>query len=440
MDQHIKTALHQSNSNRKRSNVQPFLNQHSFSPKVNNFSFDLCQALLAANISWNKLGCRKFREFLEKYTNNHIPDESTLRKKYLDVCYQQKIDFIRAEIGTSNIWAAVDETTDANGRSIANMIVGKLDSNEPGLSHLLCCKPLDRTNSNTMSRFVNDSLQFLWSESRNDEKVKLFLTDGASYMLKTGRNLHVFYPNMIHCTCLAHAINLLAQTIRENYDDINKIISKTKKVFLKAPIRRETYREMCPNIPLPPEPVLTRWGTWIEAAIFYQENFDCIKNVIDSFDGDSADCIKKAQAAFKSSTVQNNLIYVVTHFKIIVTTIKDLETKGEALYSSIDKIEKLQNHLREAPGKVAKIVADRFDSILLKNPGYSELLKISKILSGNQNVMSSNIAISDVPFFKYAPITSCDVERSFSAYKQILTDNRRSFTPENLEKVLICYV
>ena len=40
---------------------------------------------------------------------------------------------------------------------------------------------------------------------------------------------------------------------------------------------------------------------------------------------------------------------------------------------------------------------------------------------------------------KFFPIASCDVERSFSDYKSILTDKRTSFTPENLEMHVICY-
>jgi hypothetical protein len=60
---------------------------------------------------------------------------------------------------------------------------------------------------------------------------------------------------------------------------VNKLISNTKKVFLRAPLRREVYTEKCPNLKLPPEPVLTRWGTLLETAVFYQENFRTIKDV-----------------------------------------------------------------------------------------------------------------------------------------------------------------
>ena len=40
--------------------------------------------------------------------------------------------------------------------------------------------------------------------------------------------------------------------------------------------------------------------------------------------------------------------------------------------------------------------------------------------------------------YKFAPVQSCDVERSFSVYKKILANDRTSFTPENFEMYLIC--
>ena len=47
---------------------------------------------------------------------------------------------------------------------------------------------------------------------------------------------------------------------------------------------------------------------------------------------------------------------------------------------------------------------------------------------------------SSTPVYKYFPITLVDEERTFSAYKYILTDNRHSLSPENIEKkILVTY-
>jgi hypothetical protein len=45
--------------------------------------------------------------------------------------------------------------------------------------------------------------------------------------------------------------------------------------------------------------------------------------------------------------------------------------------------------------------------------------------------------VSLVPQFKYAPVTSVDVERSFSQFKNLFSDRRRSFSVQNIEKHLI---
>jgi hypothetical protein len=78
---------------------------------------------------------------------------------------------------------------------------------------------------------------------------------------------------------LAHALHRVCEVICEEYINVNALISNTKKIFLKAPIRVECYKELLSNVPLPPESIITRWVTWLQAAVFYCEHFDSIKQV-----------------------------------------------------------------------------------------------------------------------------------------------------------------
>jgi hypothetical protein len=77
---------------------------------------------------------------LEKYIVNHIPDESSLWKNYFGPCYDSVIIAIREVIGNSDIWIAVDETTDTNIQYIVNLIVSVLKHDTPSQLHLLACK------------------------------------------------------------------------------------------------------------------------------------------------------------------------------------------------------------------------------------------------------------------------------------------------------------
>jgi hypothetical protein len=70
------------------------------------------------------------------------------------------------------------------------------------------------------------------------------------------------------------------------------------------------------------------------------------------------------------------------------------------------------------------------------------MCKISDILSGNKATLGVDepaLNSNDLTLFKYAPVTSCDVERSFSSYKNILSDNRRRFALEALKMYIIVY-
>jgi len=48
-----------------------------------------------------------------------------------------------------------------------------------------------------------------------------------------------------------------------------------------------------PSVPLPPEPVLTRWGTWIKAANFCADHFDNLKIILQKLEDKNVVSIKK---------------------------------------------------------------------------------------------------------------------------------------------------
>ena len=80
----ILRQLKQQLKKKKATSKQTFLTQNTSNLESNVFFLDLCQALIDANIPWNKLSHPNFHGFLEKYCNRNIPHESTLRKTYLD--------------------------------------------------------------------------------------------------------------------------------------------------------------------------------------------------------------------------------------------------------------------------------------------------------------------------------------------------------------------
>jgi hypothetical protein len=63
---------------------------------------------------------------------------------------------------------------------------------------------------------------------------------------------------------------------------------------------------------------------------------------------------------------------------------------------------------------------------------------ISDVINGNkESQFDLKLSPEELASFKSSPITTCDVERSFSKYKQILSDRRLCFTEENLKYYFI---
>jgi hypothetical protein len=165
---------------------------------------------------------------------------------------------------------------DSVGRFIANLVACKLDTEAP---HLICFKFICHINHSTVARFVNDGLKVLWPTGVHEKNVPILYSYAAAYVLKAAIALKASYPNLIHFTCLAHGVQRVAEEIRVKFPQVNKLISMTKKVFLIAPTRVQNYKQHFPDAPLSPEPVPTRWGTWIEAVNFCSEHFETVKSL-----------------------------------------------------------------------------------------------------------------------------------------------------------------
>ncbi|CAN7985942.1 unnamed protein product, partial [Ixodes hexagonus] len=106
-------------------------------------------------------------------------------------------------------------------------------------------------------------------------------------MCKAAKELKVLYPAMIHVTCVVHATRRVAKGIRLASPQLDLLVSNTKKAFLKAPSRVASFGGAAPDVPLPPQPIRTRWGTWINAVAYYRRHFNLPNFVLEQLTDDA---------------------------------------------------------------------------------------------------------------------------------------------------------
>jgi hypothetical protein len=108
----------------------------------------------------------------------------------------------------------------------------------------------------------------------------------------------------------AHALNNVCGVIGKNDKLVNQLISNGKKIFKKSPNRINTFRELYPEIPLPPEPILTRWCSWLKAVDYYVKYFDEFSDVINHLDINDSTFIVETQEIIKKISLKNDLVFI----------------------------------------------------------------------------------------------------------------------------------
>ncbi|KAL4120977.1 hypothetical protein QTP88_013571 [Uroleucon formosanum] len=310
--------------------------------------------------------------------------QTTLRKVNVDHCYQEVLNEIRQKVAGKKIWVSIDETTDAEGRFIASVIIGTLLLDRPGEIFLFNLEQLQKTNHSTICSLFENSLYLLWPDEIRRNDVLLFLSDAAPYMVKAGDTLKVLYPKMVHVTCTSYGLHRVAEQIRIQFPKVDKLVANVKRVFKKAPYRVQKFHTDAPNISLPLEPILTHWGTWISAVLYYSENFQTVKNIIESFDENDALSIKNAQKYFKIPQMKGNLTFIHSNFVCLPIAITRLQKQGIPLSEGIAIIQDISSKFSQLTGTAGIDINKKLQTVLNKNKGFQIVCNISKILTGEE--------------------------------------------------------
>ena len=111
-----------------RRSRQKSLDEMVVSMKARNtFQDRLTRALVSADIPFEKLSNKHFKQFLEDEMKTKIPDPTTLRKNYVHKQSEMIIGVPWKNFADSNVYFMIDETTDPKIRYCVNVMVGPLN-------------------------------------------------------------------------------------------------------------------------------------------------------------------------------------------------------------------------------------------------------------------------------------------------------------------------
>lgn len=129
----------------------------------------------------------------------------------------------------------------------------------------------------------------------------------------------------------------------------------------------EIFRNLEPGLALPPQPITTRWGTWLEAVNYYARNHDKISRVLDALDNEDAASIKISQDLLRSNTVRAEITFIASNYGFLQAAITKLETCGLPLAEQIKMVSDAAEAINNTYGEVANIIKKKLATVIGKN-------------------------------------------------------------------------
>lgn len=153
---------------------------------------------------------------------------------------------------------------------------------------------------------------------------------------------------------------------------------------------------------MPPKPILIRWATWISVALYYAENYDSSRNVIDSLDEEDAASIKIIKDLLQKEELRADLSYIKAHFGILPNAIQSLEQMNLPLLRTLKIFEDTVSDLSTAPGDIGKLISAKFKRVTDANKGLKTVKVIRNILAGLPGIHVVDLLPDEIASFKFA--------------------------------------
>ena len=183
--------------------------------------------------------------------------------------------------------------------------------------------------------------------------------------------------------------------IKSHFEDKDQLIAKVKAVIIKNKTRQAKFSA----IGYPPQPVPTRWGSWLNAALCYAKSLPEVKASVESFVG-SGILVTQAKVSLQKSGLAGQLLKIKDQYECLVKLIEKIESTKYTVKEAVQAIQELD--FREDTCNITQYIKKK-----MQNNDISEIV----------NMERQDISPAVYHMLQNSQPTSISVERSFSMLK-----------------------
>ena len=114
---------------------------------------------------------------------------------------------------------------------------------------------------------------------------------------------------------------------------MDQLIAKIKTVTIKNKTRQAKFSA----IGHPPQPVPTKWGSWLNAALYYAKNLLEVKAIVESFVG-SGILVIQAKITLQKSSFASQMLKIRDHYECQVKLIEKMVSAKYSIKGSVQAV------------------------------------------------------------------------------------------------------
>ena len=188
------------------------------------------------------------------------------------------------------------------------------------------------------------------------ENFALLLTDAARYMSLTGKTFKELYPILMHVTCIAHLLHNCAIRISAFFKNIDDVVATIKAATIKNKDRKNDFREA--GLPSPPVLVITRWATWLRAALYYSENLPAVRTILSNWTGEGL-LVSRAKEAINVDGLVPDLVRI-NQYRTLATNVEVLEASDCTMPEAYELLKNM--HFLDDPCSIQAYIKKRLSN------------------------------------------------------------------------------
>ena len=202
--------------------------------------------------------------------------------------------------------------------------------------------------------------------------------------------------------------------IKPHFEDLDQLTAKVRAVTIENKTRQAKFFA----IGYPPQPVPTRWGSWLNAVLYDAKNFSEVKAIVESFVG-SGILVTEAKVSLQKSGLAGQLLKIKDQYECLVKLIEKMESAKYTIKEVVQAIQELD--FGQDTCNINQYIKNR-----MQNNDISEII----------NMERQDISPTVYHMLQNSQPTAVSVERSFSMFKKLLA-KKRNFKVENVRHYLI---